>query len=105
MLNEVQKQQFIQDGYVIVRGLLPGSVVASARRDLLAAMEIEPDAPETWIGKGISSDPTALAVTERCRTESVEEVAEQLVGPHFLRGICHSPYLEAKGVPPRIKGY
>lgn len=105
MLNQEQKQQFIRDGYVIVRGLLAKPIVASARHDLLKAMEVDADAPETWAGKGLSSEPVALAVTERCRTDEVETVAEDLVGPHFLRGICHSPYLEAKGAPPRIKGY
>ena len=27
-------------------------------------------------------------------------MAQQLVGPHFVRGCCYSPYLEAKGVEP-----
>ena len=35
-----------------------------------------------------------------------DAVAEQLVGPHFIRRLCHSPYLESRGVSPAvIAGY
>ncbi len=105
-ITEGQKQQFIEDGFLVARGLLPSDVVAATRDALIAALEIDPSSQETWSGKGISSDPAVLALTTPCRTERVEEVAEHLVGPAFVRGLCHSPFLEARGVkPPTISGY
>jgi hypothetical protein len=87
-------------------GLLPPEVVASTREELLAALEINPHDPATWQGKAVSADLQAIALTEGCRTEAVEAIAEQLVGPHFMRRLCHSPYLEARGVEPAvIAGY
>lgn len=100
------KQQFIQEGYLIVRNLLSPDLVASTHVQLLAALNIDPAAPETWQGKAVSSDPAVLALTAACRTEEVEQIAEQLVGPHFVHGQCLSPYLEAQNIAPAlIPGY
>jgi hypothetical protein len=105
-LTEAQTQQFIQDGYVVARGLLPPEIVASTHDALLTALDIDPHAPTTWEGRGISADPAVIALTDRCRTAAVEEIAAQLVGPSFLPGLCHSPYLESRGVTPAvIRGY
>jgi hypothetical protein len=38
LLNAEQREQFIRDGYVVARGLLPQDAVASTRDNLLAAM-------------------------------------------------------------------
>jgi hypothetical protein len=101
-VTEEQTQQFIRDGYVIARNLLPPETVEATRSELLTALSIDPNAPETWQGKGISADPAVIALTARCRTVAVESIAEQLVGPHFVRGLAHSPYLESQGVTPAI---
>src|SRR5207302_1422720 len=90
------------DGYVVARGLLPSEIVTTTRAELLTALGIDTAAPATWSGKTLSPDPEVIALTECCRTEAVEAVAEQLVGPHFIRRLCHSPYLEAQGVSPAI---
>jgi len=105
-LSEAQTRQFIEDGYTVARGLLPPDLVAGTREALLAAMGIHVDDPETWDSKSVSDDLGAIALTEPCRTAEVEAVAEQLVGPSFVPGLCHSPYLEARGVAPAlIRGY
>jgi len=105
-ITEQCRRQFIEEGFLVARGLLPPGIVSATRDALLAALEIDTEYPASWSGKGISSDPDVLALTNVCRTTGVEEVAEQLVGPSFVRGLCHSPYLEAKGVnPPTITGY
>jgi phytanoyl-CoA hydroxylase len=104
-LTEEQRAQFIREGYIQVPGLIPPDLAASTRERLLAALEIDPEDPETWSGKNVVSDPRALALTEPCRTPAVEAVAQELVGPQFARGRCLSPYLEAKGLEPAIRGY
>jgi hypothetical protein len=97
---------FIRDGFVVVRGLLARELVAETRERLLAALEIDEGNPESWTGKNVIGDPTALALTAACRTEAVEAVAAELVGPQFLRARAFSPYLEARGADdPYIDGY
>ena len=105
-ITEEQRQQFIRDGFLVARGLLPAAIVESTREALLAALAIDAAYPDSWKGKGISADPAVIALTIPCRTDGVEDIAKQLVGPNFVRGLCHSPYLEAQGVsPPTISGY
>ena len=105
-LDEGQREQFIRDGYVRVSGLIPRDLAITTRENLFAALEIDPADPASWAGKNISADPRVIALTEPCRTAGVEAVAEQLVGPHFLRGLALSPYLESRGVEPAtIGGY
>jgi hypothetical protein len=106
-LTEAQHEEFIRDGFTIMRGLLPQEVVDDTRERLLAAMEIDPSDPNTWTpSKSISSDHAVLSITDACRTEEVDAVARELAGPDFIPRMCHSPYLEtAKVDPPLIHGY
>lgn len=97
-LSSAEKQQFQQDGYLIARQLLPKEIVIQTRDNLLAALEIDRLDPATWQGKNVPADLGVIALTTPCRTEAVEAVAEQLIGPHFVRGLCRSPYLESRGV-------
>jgi len=106
-LSDAQKEQFIRDGYVVTRGLIPPQIVAATRDNLLAAMGLDPADPQTWQDKtSVPSDPAVIALTEPCRTEGVERVAAQLAGPNFVPGVGFSPYLENKGVAdPLMRGY
>jgi hypothetical protein len=105
-ISAEQERQFIQEGYLVARNLLPAKVVEATRRQLLAAMEIDPTAPETWAGKNVCADPAIIALTTPCRTEAVEAIAERLAGPHFVHWLCHSPYLESRGIAPfLVPGY
>lgn len=104
-ISEAQRQQFIQEGYLIARNLLPQETVTAVRTELLAALDIDPQNPATWEGKNLSPNLEVIALTARCRTEEVEAIAAQLVGPRFIPGLCHSPYLESRGVSPVVPGY
>lgn len=106
ILSAEQREQFIQDGYVRVSGLIPSEVVAAARAGVLDALHIRPEDPETWAGKAFSHDPAALSCTEACRTPGIEAVAAGLLGPGFVPGLAYSPYLEARGVTPSdLRGF
>ena len=97
-VSDAQKEQFIREGYVIARGLIPPQIVAATRDNLLAALGLDPADPRTWQGKNsVVSDRAILALTEPCRTKGIEQVAAQIAGPNFLPGVGFSPYLESKG--------
>lgn len=103
-LTEAQRDGFVRDGYVRVPGLLPPELTASLRAGLLESLAIDPDDPRTWEGKPVTvDDARAIAATEAGRTDAFEAVAEQLVGPDFVRGVCYSPFLEWRGKPPVIR--
>lgn len=101
-LSAEQKEHFIREGYLVMRGLIPPDLASTTRESLLKAMEIDPNTPETWKGKNLTSDLSIIRMTACCRTDGVESVAEQLVGPHFVRGLAQSPYLESRGVSPSL---
>lgn len=105
-LNDEQRLQFIEEGYVCVSGLLPPSLVAETKSKLLGSMNIAENDPATWEGK--PSFPNALdviATTEDARTAEFESVVAELVGEDFQRGVCFSPFLEWNGLPPMCRGY
>lgn len=104
ILSESQREQFIRDGYAVVRGLIPPDVVETTRERLLEAMAIDPADPPTWAGKNVSSDLEVIALTEPCRNAGVEAVAAELAGPHFLPGVCFSPLLKSRGITPEVVG-
>jgi hypothetical protein len=106
-LTAGQTEQFVREGYVKVPGLIPAEIVESTRADLRTARAITPDDPSTWAGKpAVPDDLAVIARTEPCRTEGVEYVAQELVGPDFIRGLCRSPFLENRGVEPAtVRGY
>ena len=106
LISAEQREQFIRDGYVRVSGLIPGDVVSSTRTGLLERMGVEPDVPDTWAGRSMSTDPNAIAFTEACRTPLVEAAASELVGPDFIPGVTYSPFLDNQGVSPAtLRGF
>lgn len=101
-----QKQQFITDGYIIRRGLMPPDVVSTAREQIIEALAIDERDAATWAGKQVAWQEKARDATVPCRTPDLEAVAAQLVGPGFAPGICYSPYLEARGeADPLVRGF
>ena len=105
-LTEFEKEQFIRDGYLVVRGLLPPELVAETRNQLCASMEIDLSDPATWAGKAsFPTDLKVIATTTPARTPEFEAVVAQLVGAEFLRGTCFSPFLEWNHLPSECRGY
>lgn len=107
ILSEEQKAQFIRDGYLIVRGLIPDAVVRETRADLMESLGVILDDSATWksreeVGRWMW---TAGPLTEKCRSREVEQVVGELVGPHFLRGVSFHPGKESVGLPSRENGY
>lgn len=105
-LNASQKQQFVEEGYLVVRGVLSPEQVEKTKSSLLGSMGIVENDPATWEGK--PSFPTDLAVigtTSAARTPEFEAVTAQLVGPDFRRGVCFSPFLEWNDLPSELAGY
>ena len=105
-LTEAQKQQFIEEGYVVVRGLLPPELVAETKSRLLASLAIVEDDPRTWAEKpSFPTDVNVIATTDAARTPEFEAVTEQLIGSNFRRGVCFSPFLEWNHLPSDCAGY
>ena len=103
-LTSEQKQQFIRDGYLIVRGVVPEDIAAQTRTALLDALDMKIDAPETWKrDQNVLFAHTDLTVA--CTTSAYWEVAEQLAGPDIHRGAIYSPYREARGEDPWMTGF
>ena len=48
---------------------------------------------------------TAGPLTEKCRSVEVEQVVEELLGPHFLKGLSFHPGKESVGLEAREFGY
>ncbi|HTE20355.1 MAG TPA: phytanoyl-CoA dioxygenase family protein [Armatimonadota bacterium] len=106
MIDAEQREQFVRDGFVVVRGLIPGDLAAATAERLLQALEVDPADPATWNGKAVTADLAVIALTEPCRTDAVERAAEALVGSGFVPGLAFSPYLDSRGVQPNvIRGY
>ncbi len=98
LISAAQREQFIADGYMVVSGLIPDAVVEATRRQLLDALNIDPQDPTTWTAEPVSRDLKAIALTAACRTEAIEEVAQELAGAGFVRGVTYSPFLESQGL-------
>lgn len=104
ILNAEQKEQFIQDGYIVMRGLLSPDLVERTRDDILGALEMELTNPETWKRE---SDAfwTVGHLSKDCRSEAVEQVAEELLGPNFLRGVSYHCGKEMVGLDAYEEGF
>lgn len=89
ILTPEQKQGFIDDGYVVVRGLLPADVVAQTRAAVLAELE----APDRQQYLDANANARVLwgagPLTEACRSSQVEQVMTELVGPHLPQMSYH----------------
>ena len=103
-LTDIEREQFIREGYVIVRGLLPPDAVATTRDGLLAATGMRQEDPSTWArGTTVFPDHTDLTLT--CWTDAMLDCAAELAGPHLSRETVISPYREQQGLDPNMTGY
>ena len=98
-LTKQQKEGFVQEGFVVVRGLLLPDIVTETREALLTAIQGEEKPEVTLYQKRFT------ALTIPCWTSEVKAVGEELVGPHIRRETNYSPFLEARGEDPYLGGY
>jgi hypothetical protein len=105
-LTNAQKQRFIDEGYLVVPGLLPPELVAGTKARLLGSLGIVESDPSTWTAKpSYPTDLQVIATTDAARTPEFEAVTEQLVGADFRRGACFSPFLEWNHLPADLSGF
>jgi hypothetical protein len=98
-LSSEQTEQFVRDGFVKVTGLIPPDIVQATCTALLTQTEHDNDqSSETKLQKYLR----LADLTAPCRTSGIEAVAQQLVGPHFLRGVTYSPFLETLGAEAKL---
>jgi len=93
-LSKEQSEQFVRDGFVVVRGLIPPETVATTRAALL---EEHSGATQADLPNDAARGARLTQLTAPCRTDAMEDAAAHLVGPRFLRGVTYSPYLESLG--------
>lgn len=106
-LTPEQKAQFIRDGYTVARGLLPREAVIATRDALLRDCGLSLTDPATWKSRKETVDWAwgAGRFTHALRSRAVEEVVEEVVGPHFVRGLSFHPGKETVGLVAREEGY
>lgn len=106
-LSATQKDEFVRDGFLVMRGLLPENVVAKVRADLSASLGIDTHDPATWKSVAETREWAwgAGPMTVPCRSAAVEDVIEELVGPHFLRGYSLHPFKNLVGLDAREAGF
>src|ERR1041385_6322760 len=101
LLPPEQVEQFVRDGYVRVSALIPPDVVAACSQTMWEALGIVPTDSSTWPEETIIVPHQVNALMSPCRTAAVERVAEQLVGPRFIRSGGFSPVLNFPRPGPR----
>ena len=105
-LTKAQKEHFIEQGYLVVPGLLSQPLVDDTLSLLCDRMKLNPDDSATWAGKpSFPANLNVLETTHAARTQDLESVAEQLVGESFLRGVCFSPFMEWNNLPSECRGF
>jgi hypothetical protein len=100
-LASEQIAQFVRDGFAQVSGLVPPEIVAATCAALLQE-HTEAAASGSAGARSVERYVRLTTLTAPCRTTAMEEAIQELVGPHFLRGVTYSPFLEALGAPPTL---
>jgi len=103
-LTPEQKQQFIDDGYLILRNIVPDDVVARTRTALLDATGMTIDDPETW-DRDNNIPYMHANLTVDCINSAFWQVAEQLAGPDIYRSLVRSSPREGEEETPDITGF
>ena len=106
ILTPDQKQQFIDDGYVVVRGLIPQDVARSTHDALLEELQTERGQKQSPRNSHGTTQAMwgAGPLTEVCRSPLVEQVVTELVGPH-LHQISYHTGKESVGLQAEERGF
>ena len=68
-LTEDEKEQFIRDGYVVVKGLLSPKLVANIKDRLYSRLGINLNDSKTWVGKPLFLADLGV-ITQRTQFET-----------------------------------
>lgn len=104
-LSAAQKEQFIRDGYVAVSGLIPDDIIAATRDNICNSMNISVTDSTTWPTEERAVPWDIVELTQGCRTEKMDDAAQELVGGVLMRRMCISSVLDMQGKPPYTKGF
>lgn len=104
ILSDEQKAQFIRDGYVVVRGLIPEDVAQSTHDAILEELQTEKGQKQTNSHVLTRAMWGAGPLTEACRDAKVEQVVTELLGPHLPQLSYHTGK-ETVGLESEERGY
>jgi ectoine hydroxylase-related dioxygenase (phytanoyl-CoA dioxygenase family) len=104
ILSHQQKQQFIDDGFVVVRGLISPEVAKTTHDAILAHMVDPANQKYSHAHASTRALWGAGPLTEVCRDARVEQVVTELVGPHLPQLSYHTGK-EAVGLQAEESGY
>ena len=104
ILSTEQKQQFIDNGYVMVRGLIPSDVARSTHDAILEHFQNPANEPTLNKHANTRVPWAAGPLTEACRSREVEQVVTELVGPHLAQLSYHTGK-EAVGLQAEERGF
>ena len=104
VLTAEQLDQFVTQGYVVLRGAIPPVIVERTREGILGSLGMTQGDSSTWKREQrVLGDHWPYTVD--CMTSAVYGAAEQICGPNIHRGEINSPYREAIGLDPLMGGF
>jgi ectoine hydroxylase-related dioxygenase (phytanoyl-CoA dioxygenase family) len=106
ILTTQQLEQFRDDGYVMVRGLIPEDVARRTHDALLEELQSERGQRQSQRNAHGTTHVMwgAGPITQVCRSREVEQVITQLVGPH-LPQISYHTGKESVGLQAEERGF
>jgi hypothetical protein len=93
MLTDADVDQFVRDGYVVVRGLIPPDTVGAALATIWRELQVDPVDEATWPDNAIIVPHEINPLMKPCRTPGTDTIAENLAGPDIRRGGGYSPVI------------
>ena len=97
--NEIDQNN--EHGYVIARDAIPRDIVVASRNAMWTKLGMSADDPATWPDQALGVYPDGYTPTLPCRTPMIDALAEQLIGPLFVRGAGFWPVLSYPRPGPR----
>ena len=81
MLSQSEVEEFVTDGYVVIRSAVPSDIAEQCRRSAAQQLEIDLERPETWERPVVRGVPTGACFKKAANTPTLLEAVSQLVGP------------------------
>jgi hypothetical protein len=81
MLSQSEVEEFVTDGYVVVRAGFPSDLAEQCRRSAAQQLEIDLEHPGTWDRPVVRGVPTGECFQKAANAPGLLEAVSQLVGP------------------------